>query len=153
MRKLLLILPLITGFAVASDDGKQLFESKCSSCHTMGMPQDRAKMVAPPAMGITRHLKMAHPKREDFQKFLADYVINPSAEKALCRKQTVKKFGVMPSQKGNVTADELKNIADFLFDNYAKDGQGCQRRGMHRGNGQGMHQGMGMHQGQGRGGM
>jgi len=171
MKKLLLTLPLIAGFAMAGD-GKTTFEKKCSACHIMGMPTDKSKMVAPPARGITMHIKMAHPDKEGFEKFLMDYVIHPSKEKALCRKQTIKRFGLMPSQKGSVTEEELKDIAEFLYENYVKgnpqkmhqqmmkkmqgagqgNGQGsCQGQGMgkgrmHQGGGQGMGQGKGMAQ-------
>jgi cytochrome c len=149
MKKLLLILPLVAGFAMAGD-GKSLFEAKCSSCHIMGMPTDKSKLIAPPARGITMHLKMAHPDKDGFEKFLVDYVINPDAKKALCRKETIKRFGVMPSQKGNVTEDELKSIAEFLYENYAKGNpQMMQGKGQGRGMGcqRGVHQGQGMNHG------
>ncbi len=68
------------------------------------------------------HVKMAHPKKEDFTAFVVDYVQAPSAEKALCEKETVKRFGIMPSQKGNVTPAQLRAIADYLYATFAKGG-------------------------------
>ncbi len=127
----------------AEQSGEALFKAKCSMCHMPYRPADISKMVAPPAMGITMHVKMAHSDREGFKAFIKDYVINPSKEKALCAKHTVERFKVMPSQKGNVTPEELDRIADYLYDNFAKKGgMGC--KGM-RGAGHGMQRGMGMH--------
>jgi cytochrome c len=123
MKKIVLIVPLLATLSMGGDDGKKLFEQKCSSCHSMiAPPPDRSKMVAPPAKGITIHLKMVHPKKDDFEDFLIDYVFNPTKEKALCMKRTIKRFGLMPSQKGVVTKDELEDIAEFLFENYAMGG-------------------------------
>jgi cytochrome c len=55
------------------------------------------------------------PKAIDFVK---DYVINPSAEKSFCDKKSLESYGVMPSQKGNVTQDELEAIAEYMFEHY-----------------------------------
>jgi len=41
-------------------------------------------------MGVAMHIKMAHPDKEGFTKFLVDYVQNPSAKKALCAKKPLK---------------------------------------------------------------
>ena len=141
----------ITGL-YAQNSAEVLFKAKCSMCHILSRPNDISKLVAPPAMGITMHVKMAHPDREKFKAFIKDYVINPSVKKALCEKHTIARFSLMPSQKGNVTPEELDKIADYLFDNFAKGkmiGRGCRGMGrkmnevdsgMHR-----MHQSMGMH--------
>ncbi len=134
--------------------GEELFKAKCSACHITTRPADRNKLIAPPAMGITMHVKMKYPNENDFQNFVVDYVLNPSAAKALCMPQTVKRFGVMPSQKGNVSEDELKDIADYLYKTFAKGGNLQKRHQMMM---QRMHQGGGMGQGHGggmgRGGM
>ena len=136
-------LALLATLLQAQESGEALFKAKCSMCHITSRPTDISKLIAPPAMGITMHVKMAHSDRNGFKAFVKDYVINPSADKALCEKYTLQRFKVMPSQKGNVTPEELDKIADYLYDNFAKrGGMGC--RGM-RGMGHGMHRGMGMH--------
>jgi hypothetical protein len=36
--------------------------------------------------------------------------------------QKIKRFGLMPSQKGAVTPEELEIIATWMFDNYPQKG-------------------------------
>jgi len=143
-QKILLGLSLVLGLqnlsASTVEEGAALFKAKCSACHITTRPTDISKLVAPPAMGITMHVKMAHPDKKAFQAFVVDYVLNPSASKSLCTKQTVKRFGVMPSQKGNVSEEELQAIASYLYENFAKGGKMMgQHRGMHKGMGGPMH--------------
>jgi hypothetical protein len=87
-------------------------------CHSKGMPKDRSAIVAPPLNGVMRHLKMVHAEKEGAINFIVDYVQNPSKKKALCMPQKIARFGVMPSQKGNITVPELKKVAGWMFDNY-----------------------------------
>jgi len=116
----------------SQNEGASLFDAKCVMCHMKTVPTDRATMIAPPINGVMRHVKMSYPAKEDSIKFIVDYVQNPSKEKAVCMKQKVAHFGLMPSQKGNVTPQEIESIASWLFVTYPKMGF----------RGQGMHQGM-----------
>ncbi len=103
--------------------GAELFTEKCVSCHITTRPDDRSKLIAPPAMGITRHVKMEYPKKEDALKFIVDYIQNPSKEKAVCIPRSIKRFGLMPSQKGLATDEEFIKIANYLYDNFGNRGQ------------------------------
>jgi cytochrome c len=47
-----------------------------------------------------------------------DYAIEPSAEKSFCDEKSLKSYGVMPSQKGRVTKEELEAIAKYMYDHY-----------------------------------
>jgi mono/diheme cytochrome c family protein len=102
----------------ASNEAQSLFDSKCAMCHIKTMPQDRSKLVAPAIMGVMRHVKMQYPKKEDAVAFIVDYVQNPSEAKAVCMPQKIKHFGLMPSQKENITAAELQDVASWMYDNY-----------------------------------
>lgn len=100
------------------DEGKILFENKCAACHTATRPatiEAMNSLIAPPMQGVMLHVKMAF---EDDKKavmaFIKDYTLNPSKEKALCMPQKIDRFGLMPSQKGNVTQEELDKIANYL---------------------------------------
>ena len=42
----------------ASASGEALFEAKCAVCHVKVRPDDKSTLVAPPAMGVMRHVKM-----------------------------------------------------------------------------------------------
>jgi len=119
-----------------SDEGKKLFTEKCAACHTLGRPTDMKSVVAPALNGVMRHLKMSIPDKTKAVAFIKDYVINPDASKAICMPQKIKRFGLMPSQKGALTPEELEVIANWMFDNYPQKGF----RGMGHGNGKGMMQ-------------
>ncbi len=102
----------------ASADAEKIFDAKCAACHIKTMPTDRANMIAPAVMGVTRHIKMAYPNKEDAVNFMVDYVQNPTKNKAICMPQKISKFGLMPSQKGNITPKELREVSEWMFDNF-----------------------------------
>ena len=112
----------------AEPQGEVLFDKKCAACHSKTFPKDMNAVAAPALMGVMRHLKMDYPKKADAVAFIKDYTLNPSRDKAICMPQKIKRFGLMPSQKGNVTEEELEAIASWMFDNFPpKDFRG---RGM-----------------------
>ena len=115
-----LYLPLIAAMLCSAlfADAKQTFEAKCAMCHTTTIPQDRSKLVAPPIMGVMRHVKMHYPNKAEAINFIVDYVMNPSKEKAVCMPQKIQRFGLMPSLKGQISVDELKEVAGWLYDNF-----------------------------------
>lgn len=51
-------------------------------------------------------------------EFVKDYVVNPSASKSFCDKKSLQSYGVMPSQKGKVSQDELEAIAEYMFEHF-----------------------------------
>jgi len=106
-------------------DGEALAKQKCSRCHNLDMPPKTSdKEIAPPLYTVTVHLKdwMKTPtpdlQRQKFIDFLADYVIHPSREKSYCDPKSLKLYGLMPSQKGKVTPDEVRAIAAWAYDTY-----------------------------------
>ena len=46
---------------------------------------------------------MTYTATEDIVKFVSTYAINPQKSKPVCMPRKIKRFGLMPSQKGNVT--------------------------------------------------
>ena len=108
-------------------DGKALIEQKCSSCHNLDLPPKTFEdEKAPPMMAVAFHIRdfiKAGSKAEKIPKaieFVKDYVINPSVEKSFCDKQSLKIYGLMPSQKGLVTQDELEAIAEYMFEHFTQ---------------------------------
>jgi len=106
-------------------DGEALIEQKCAMCHNLKMPPDTYEdEKAPPMMAVVFHLKdfmkisMDDEKYSKFIPFVQDYVINPSRDKSYCDKESLESYGVMPSQKGNVSEDELEAIASTMYDFY-----------------------------------
>jgi cytochrome c len=82
------------------------------------------KEVAPAMMRVTFHLKdfvkSSNPAEHKSKviSFVQDYAINPSVDKSICDKESLDEYGVMPSQKGKVTEDELFAIVGYMYDIY-----------------------------------
>ena len=119
----------------ASSTGASLFEAKCSMCHMTTHPTDKSTMLAPPVMGVMRHVKMRYPDKQSAVAFVSAYALNPQASKAVCMPQKIQRFGLMPSQQGSVTQEELEQIASWMYDNFPP--KGFQSRGRGKGQGHG----------------
>ena len=117
--------------AATAQNAETLFDNKCAACHVKTRPSDISSLVAPPIMGVMRHVKMKYPTKDAAVAFMVDYVLAPSKAKAVCMPQKIQRFGLMPSQKGNVTKAELEAITAWLYDNYPPAGfKGGQGHGM-----------------------
>lgn len=113
---IMIVLGLCT-LANATMDGKKLLEEKCSSCHMLNSSTKikQAKISAPPMWGIMRNLEDNFRTKEEKIKFILDYTMNPSEEKMVFAKAAKKRFGLMPSMKGELSDDELRAIAEYLY--------------------------------------
>ncbi len=137
MKNVLLSLFMLTSVTVADTarNAETLFDKKCGICHIKTRPVDVSSLVAPPVMGIMRHIKMEYPEKKSAVSFMVDYVLHPSKAKAVCMPQKIRRFGLMPSQKGNVTKSELEIIAAWMYDNFPPTGfNGRQGKGAKSGN-------------------
>lgn len=109
-------------------EGEVLFKANCTACHVSNRPEDMSKLVAPPMMGVMKHVKSGIEGKNEAEKrtnsiaFIVDYAQYPSAEKSLLEAFAIERFGVMPSQKENVTAAELTIIANYLYDTFPPKG-------------------------------
>ena len=137
---------LFTPSLQAETSGADLFKAKCAACHVSTRPADISTLVAPPAMGVMRHVKMTYGTKDAAVKFITEYALNPDESKAVCMADKIKRFGLMPSQKGNVTESELQTIASWMYDNFGGQGQGqghckgnCKGKGQNNGKKQGQH--------------
>ncbi len=109
-------------------DGESLLKHKCATCHNLDMPPKTYKdEKAPPMMAVSFHvkdfMKVENPsdKKPKFIAFFKDYVLYPDAKKSFCDKESLKSYGVMPSQKGHVSVDEVGAIAEYVYDYYDQD--------------------------------
>ena len=103
----------------ASDDIEMLVDKKCGMCHLSGtLTKEKVKNIkAPPYWGMSRKVREAFDTQEERVNFIVDYTLNPSEDKMLFPPATKKRFGLMPSQKGKVTEEEIRRIAEhFLGD-------------------------------------
>jgi cytochrome c len=106
-------------------DGKKLLEQKCASCHDLHMPPITSPdEKAPPIMAVSFHVYDFVQAGDESQRkfkaiaFVEDYVKEPSLEKSFCDKASLKRYGLMPSQKEHVNAAELHAIASYMFEHY-----------------------------------
>ena len=105
----------------------KLIEQKCSKCHNLALPPESFEdEAAPPMMAVAFHVKsFMHVNDESARipkaiAFVNSYVMHPSREKSLCDKASLDSYGLMPSQKENVTEDELQAIAEYMFSHYTQ---------------------------------
>lgn len=118
MKKLVLVvvatsLLSISGFA--SSNAKGLFVQKCAICHSLSFPKSKTDMVAPPAPGVMYHMHQKFNSDAKILAYMRNFVMNPTTKTSL--KKETKRFGLMPSQKGNVTPEELKIITSWMLEN------------------------------------
>ncbi len=115
---------MLTSSLVANSQNspEELFKTKCVSCHLTFKPSILSTLVAPPIMGVMRHVKMSYPNKDKAIAFMKDYILNPSQDKSICKPQKIKRFGLMPSQKGLVTEKELDIILPWIYDNFPPKG-------------------------------
>jgi len=106
-------------------DAKALVESKCASCHDLHMPPHTSEdEKAPPMYTITVHLKdwiksdTDTENRQKFISFLQTYVLHPSKEISYCDEKSLAQYGLMPSQEGNVSYEEIGAIAAYIYQQY-----------------------------------
>ncbi len=135
MIKLSIIVFVLLFFSACSEDkpkrdydAKKLLDAKCAACHELSMPPVISDdELAPPMMAIAFHMKDFMDTANESERitmateFIIDYVANPSLEKSYCDKESIKRYGLMPSQKKNVTDGEVKAIAEYMFKHYTQD--------------------------------
>lgn len=119
MKRTLILFLCLTSSSVllASTEAEKLAVKKCTPCHIMGtMSKEKIKkMSAPPYWAIAKKAGEKYSNRADMIKYIVDFTLNPATEKMLFPKATIDKFGLMPSQKGIVTEDEAKQIAEYIL--------------------------------------
>ena len=109
-------------------DGKKLLEQKCSRCHNPAFPpKDFKNEKAPSFMTMSFHFhnwmkgNSEYEKMSQFVEFAKDYVTNPTVQKSYCPPDMLKQYGLMPSQKGKVTSDEIAAIIKYIYKNYTPE--------------------------------
>lgn len=106
----------------ADTSAEALYDAKCLSCHIKTRPTDISSLIAPPIMGVMRHVKITYKSKEEAIEFISEYVMDPQKAKAVCMDNKIERFGLMPSQKGKLTQEELRMISEWLYDNFPPAG-------------------------------
>jgi len=109
-------------------DGKKIMYEKCASCHNLDLPPKIYDgELAPPMMAVSFHVsRMIEASNEServskARAFVKDYVLEPSVKKAFCDKKSLQEYGLMPSQKGNISEDELNAVTEYMFSFYTQE--------------------------------
>ena len=121
--KILLASIFITGTLLSANEinATKLFETNCAACHITDLSKmsNKSAFIAPPADEIMTHAKEEFgTDKAKAVKFMADYVRNPDPMKSFCA--SIETFGVMPTQKDVVTAQEAEAIVSMMYDTYPR---------------------------------
>ena len=109
-------------------NGADLLQSKCASCHNLSMPPKTYEdEKAPPMMAVAFHVKdfmkvnSQSDKKPKFITFFQDYVLHPDVKNSFCDKESLESYGLMPSQAGKVSKEEVGAIASYVYDYYDQE--------------------------------
>ncbi len=140
LTKVLLLVLLFTCSTLFADfeEGKRVFEKKCSSCHggyisakilkenffeknneMLHLNVPTVNMLAYALKDSPLHLgDKEDPEMQKFEivEFMKDYLYNPNLENSICDPIISKHYKKKESMKGEVSEDEIESIADYLFE-------------------------------------
>jgi len=113
----------VIGMGILHASEVDLVKSKCATCHMLEKPTPDMipTLKAPPMEAVMFHTKLVMNDKDTMKSFIADYVINPAAEKSVCESNKVQQYGVMPSLKGSISEEELSKISDYLIEHYPSE--------------------------------
>lgn len=114
--------------------GEKVFDAKCSACHVKSMPMQTLlknfleennkalNLVAPTGNQISFRLKQQVGSKDDIEfhleetaDFVYEYLENPDKSNTICLEGVVKHFDTMPSMKGQISEEEARDVAFFLY--------------------------------------
>lgn len=121
-------------------EGEEVYQKKCASCHEAFIPMEKLmenfmesdntllNLKAPTLNQISFRLKqqIGDPKgdedmhRMEVNAFISDYLNNPDPQKSVCLPDVIKHFETMPSMKGQLSADEIDAVSEFLYEYESK---------------------------------
>lgn len=141
MKKLLIfIFLLILPLSLNADytTGKAIFAKKCASCHIAYIPgkileenfykkDNKMLNLSAPTVNMIAYAMKDSPTHigdksdPDMQKveinsYLQDYLYHPNRNNSICDKSFLKYYNIKKSMKGEVSAEEISQITDYLFD-------------------------------------
>jgi hypothetical protein len=108
VRVTLLLILLLESFVFGSDMGGLLFHGNCVTCH-----YELEEKSAPSMLEVRARYKKAFPVKEDFIKYLSEWVHKPSKERSIML-DAIKKHGLMPQLA--YEKDVLEDIAAYLYE-------------------------------------
>jgi len=98
--------------ARAEKVGERVYRQSCMVCHSL-VPPPKA---APPIKGLARHYREAFKSRREAVDHMVAFMKKPDASKAVCRKEAIKRFGLMPAM--SLPESELRKVSEWVWDQY-----------------------------------
>ena len=106
--KYIVLVPILFAQLNASDYGSLLFHGNCVTCHF-----ETKAVSAPSAIEIKERYTTAFSKKEDFVKYMSEWVKNPKEETSIML-DAIKKYELMPYLHYDL--ETLKEIADYIYE-------------------------------------
>ena len=106
--KTLLLLFFFYTYAFAFENNALLFHGNRVTCHF-----ELEEKSAPAMIEVQKRYKKAFPNKQDFIRYLSEWVANPSPETSIMQ-DAIKKHGLMPQLA--YEKDVLKDIAAYRYD-------------------------------------
>ena len=126
-----LFLMLFAFTSLFADAGYEVFKKKCASCHIETITKKETLKIfktlkAPPMVEVSNRLKENiiiaddddDVKRRVVIAFVKDYIQHPDLQYSMCHPMAIERFGIMPSQKENLTQTEIHDVAVWVYDRY-----------------------------------
>ncbi|NTV02633.1 MAG: cytochrome c [Chlorobiaceae bacterium] len=104
--------------AAAAPDGKMIFESTCSVCHSV-MPPPKS---APPIVPIASRYRQRFATKSKGVEHMVSFLKSPSKEKMVADPQAMERFGLMPAMQ--LSDAELNTVAGWVWDQGSAGGWG-----------------------------
>lgn len=112
------VLLFVTGFRTTAveDRGKEVFDTICSSCHSLAPPPTKA----PPMIMIAGHYVDARTTEDAAMEAMRAWLAGPSADKSLLPAHAVERFGLMPPLV--LPEDDRDAVVAYVFAQRSKAG-------------------------------
>ena len=115
--KTLVFITLLSFNLFGDSLGSLLFHGNCITCHDENIDKS-----APSMLHVKEVYKSAFPKKEDFVKYMSEWIIKPDAKTSLMD-GAIKKYELMPLLGYEMVA--LKDITAFIYDtDFTKEHEG-----------------------------
>ena len=120
---------MLSGAAVAAENGAEMFAEHCSTCHVESMSAAAADhaddLLAPPMNLLSTIVRLkTGDDRNAFVDHVVDFTREPAIEKVLAMPEATERFGLMPPVADiapELGENDLRAVVDWLFDHYDYD--------------------------------
>jgi len=124
----------LTAGRPAPDRGKEIFDTVCSSCHTLTPPP----LKAPPMVMIAGHYVQASESEEAARKAMMRWIPAPDTARSLLPDHAVERFGQMAPLP--LPSEDVDAVVNYVFSEWQAartpeprcEGPGCGDGMMHR---------------------